>query len=79
MTLKENIRAILETNFCIAREELIESATTRIMEQITRQNQLEEIKAEIENHNVADFIAVQSVLEILDKHIKELNNEQHVL
>lgn len=30
---------------------------------------LEDIKAEIRKCNVADFIAVQSVLEIIDKHI----------
>lgn len=37
MTLEENIRAILECNFVIAREEVIEAATKRIMEQISRQ------------------------------------------
>ena len=37
MTLEENIKAILECNFSIAREEVIESATKRIMEQIKRQ------------------------------------------
>lgn len=42
MTLEENIKAILECNFSIAREEVIESAKTRIMEQISRQNPLEE-------------------------------------
>ena len=30
---------------------------------------LEDIKAEIQKHNIVDFIAVQSVLEIIDKHI----------
>lgn len=42
MTLEENIKAILECDFSIAREEVIESAKTRIMEQISRQNPLEE-------------------------------------
>lgn len=32
MTLKENIKAILECNFAIAKEEVIEAATRRIME-----------------------------------------------
>lgn len=43
MTLEENIKAILECNFSIAREEVIESATKRIMEQIERQNPFEEV------------------------------------
>ena len=38
MTLEQNIKAILECNFSIAREEIIEAATKRIMEQISRQN-----------------------------------------
>ena len=37
MTLEENIKAILECNFSIAKEEVIETATKRIMEQIYRQ------------------------------------------
>ena len=37
MILEQNIKAILECNFSIAREEVIESATKRIMEQIKRQ------------------------------------------
>ena len=48
MTLEENIKAILECNFDIAKDEVIEAATKRIMEQIERQNPLEDIKAEIE-------------------------------
>ena len=44
MTLEENIRAILECNFVIAREEVIEAATKRIMEQLKRQNLDEENK-----------------------------------
>lgn len=35
--LEENIKAILECNFVIAKEEVIEAATKRIMEQISRQ------------------------------------------
>lgn len=37
MTLEENIRIILECGFLIAKEEVIESVTKRIMEQISRQ------------------------------------------
>ena len=37
MTLKENIKAILECNFSIAKDEVIEAATKRIMEQIESQ------------------------------------------
>lgn len=37
MTLEENIKAILECNFAIAKEEVIEAAARRIMEQISRQ------------------------------------------
>ena len=48
MTLEENIKAILECNFVIARDEVIESTTKRIMEQIERQNPLEKIKEEIQ-------------------------------
>lgn len=43
MTLKENIKAILECNFSIAKDEVIEAATKRIMEQIERQNPVEDI------------------------------------
>lgn len=43
MKLEENIKAILECNFAIAREEVIEATTQRIMEQISMQNPLEEI------------------------------------
>ena len=46
MTLEENIKAILECNFAIAKEEVIESATKRIMEQISRQK--DELKGENE-------------------------------
>lgn len=38
MTLEQNIKAILECNFSIAKDEIIEAATKRIMEQIERQN-----------------------------------------
>jgi len=38
MTLEENIKAILECNFSIAKDEVIEAATKRIMEQIQRTN-----------------------------------------
>ena len=44
MTLEENIKAILECNFAIAKDEIIESATKRIMEQIDRQK--DELKGE---------------------------------
>lgn len=48
--LEENIKAILECNFSIAKDELIESATRRIMEQISSQTpQFEDIKVEIQN------------------------------
>ena len=30
------------------------------------------VKEEITNNNIADFIAVQSVLDIIDKHTKEI-------
>ena len=40
------------------------------------QAELEEIKSEIEKHNIADFIAVQSVLDILDNHISELKGDK---
>lgn len=36
---------------------------------------IEDIKAEITKHNIADFIAVQSVLEIIEKHISGKGNE----
>lgn len=44
MTLEQNIKAILECNFSIARDEVIEAATKRIMEQIERQNPVEDIE-----------------------------------
>ena len=44
MTLEENIKAILECNFVIAKEEVIEATTKRIMEQISRQK--DELKGE---------------------------------
>ena len=91
MTLEENIKAILECNFSIAREEVIESAKTRIMEQISRQNPLEEelekIKAEISDYAVVDdsksikrgFEIMQgTALELLDNHISELKGENNV-
>ena len=31
-----------------------------------------EVKEEITNNNIADFIAVQSVLDIINKHTKEI-------
>lgn len=34
-----------------------------------------EVKEEITNNNIADFIAVQSVLDIIDKHTKEIEND----
>lgn len=37
MALEQNIKAILECNFSIAKDEVIEAATKRIMEQIERQ------------------------------------------
>ena len=37
MTLEENIKAILECNFSIAKEEVIKASARRIMEQISRQ------------------------------------------
>lgn len=40
------------------------------------ETELEKIKAEIEKHNIADFIAVQSVLDILNKHISELKGNK---
>lgn len=87
MTLEENIKAILECNFSIAREEVIESATKRIMEQISRQNPLEDIKAEIENIDLVyekngratimkNFDDIKSeIFDILDKHISKLKGE----
>lgn len=103
MTLEQNIKAILECNFSIAREETIESATKRIMEQIARQNPFEDIKAEIIEEKdcaYADFerykvdylgqeweevydslpqddyrYGMERAVEIIDKHIKEINNE----
>ena len=42
MTLEQNIKTILECNFSIARDEVIEAATKRIMEQIERQNPVED-------------------------------------
>ena len=48
MTLEENIRAILECNFIIAKEEIIEAATKRIMEQILRQK--DELEVDYEKH-----------------------------
>ena len=33
---------------------------------------IQKIKEEITNNNIADFIAVQSVLDIIDKHTKEI-------
>ena len=85
MTLEENIKAILECNFSIAREEVIESAKTRIMEQISRQNPLEEelekIKEEIldkvsmyEN----DFlIEPHFVKEVINKRISKLKGDNN--
>ena len=86
MTLEENIKAILECNFSIAREEVVESATKRIMEQISRQNPLEDIKAEIEgvrysvNAGNDEFYVgvlwgIDTVSEIIEKHISELKGE----
>ena len=42
---------------------------------IPLEEELEKIKAEIEKHNIADFIAVQSVLDILNKYISELEGD----
>ena len=81
MTLEENIKAILECNFSIAREEVIESATKRIMEQISRQNPLEDIKAEIKLNasfsfrTLGESEGLKIALEIIDKHISELKGE----
>ena len=49
MTLEQNIKAILECNFDIAKDEVIEAATKRIMEQIESQKDelQEEDKASI--------------------------------
>lgn len=32
------------------------------------------VRKEVHDNNIADFIAVQSVLEIIDKHLKEVTN-----
>lgn len=44
MTLEENIKTILKYHFDIARDEIIEAATKRIMVQIERQNHVDDIK-----------------------------------
>ena len=84
MTLEENIKAILECNFSIARDEVIDSATKRIMEQISRQNPLEEelekIKAEINKCPIEVdypdiFINQEYIYKILNNHISELKGE----
>jgi len=49
MTLEQNIKAILECNFSIAKDEVIEAATKRIMEQIERQNLIEYVKVDVES------------------------------
>ena len=78
-TLEENIRAILECNFSIAREEVIESATKRIMEQISTQNPLKDIKAEIEELEYEDFdcnlvLPAWKVYDIMKNYISEVNH-----
>lgn len=38
---------------------------------------IQKIKKEITKNNIADFIAVQSVLDIINKYLKEVENDQN--
>ena len=54
------------TNELLAEVSLLRSKVKKYEEAIQK------IKEEITNNNIADFIAVQSVLDIIDKHTKEI-------
>lgn len=40
------------------------------------QPNIEAIRQEIQKQNIADFIAVQTVLEIIDKHVHKIESEK---
>ena len=83
MTLEQNIKAILECNFSIAKDEVIEAATKRIMEQIKRQvpveYELEGIKSAILDYcdrKYWDGVQMAKELSaVIDKHFEDKKEE----
>ena len=47
----------------------------RLLEQTPLEKVLEDIKGEIRNNNIADFIATQSAIDIIDRHISGKEEE----
>lgn len=54
MTFEQNIKAILECNFSIAKDEIIEVTTKRIIEQISKQNPIEDLIMEYINFIISE-------------------------
>lgn len=75
MTLEENIKAILECNFSIAKEEVIEASTRRIMEQISRQKN--EPEGTMENTKVLE-IFIAEIINVVPTNDKILLNSPKI-
>ncbi len=73
--LLDNLIGMVEDNQHNDYDEAFKMGIKALENQKNLEEELKDIKTEIEKHNIADFIAVQSVLDILNKYISDLKGE----